>query len=257
MTARSSNPEHRWVQPIIIDKASSHEDAVSAAAKASVLVRLQDHTGSPFPVENYEHWLDGPFTKTVRRASAAQISGLIQFWAKENNVPYAVVEDGSAVAVAFPPMRYEDMPKQIAKFQVHGTDFARDEPVPGETEPIVRVLVNDDLTTGKAAAAAAHALWAWMLPLAHSEDPTFVTFIDKWIAAGCPFGCNFVVEGFIDDLVEMADAGRVVPIRDAGLTEVDPGTITAVALCPFGVSPGDPVDDDDDYDDDYQEWAVG
>lgn len=230
MTARSSSGENRWVQPIIVDKASTHEAAIAAAAQASVLVRFSGMESDAYPLSHYDEWLSGPFTKSVRRASAAQMSGLIQFWAKETGIPYAVVEIDGSVAIAFPPMLYDAMPKQIAKFQVHGTDFPRFGEVPDTGPAWTRVLVNDDLTTGKAAAAAAHALWAWMLRVMLSSDSADRDLIDAWVAAKCPFVLNLATPEFIDEIIDSALPGRAIAIRDAGLTEVDPGTVTALAV---------------------------
>lgn len=233
MTARSSSGENRWVQPIIVDKAASHEATIVAAAKASVLVRFSQMESETYPLSHYDEWLSGPFTKSVRRASRAQMSGLIQFWTAETHIPYATAEEGDAVALAFPPMLYDTMPKQISKFQVHGTDFSRSGDVPNSGASMVRVLVNDDLTTGKAAAAAAHALWAWMVRFLASGEQDWVDTVTEWAGAGCPFVLDFATPEFLDEIIDSALPGRVIPIHDAGLTEVESGTVTALAIDPF------------------------
>ena len=120
--ARGNNAEHPWVQPIVVAKTGHHQDTVLCAAQASVGVWFQSHDSSPFPLANYEAWLAGPFTKTVRRASMNQLASLVQ-WATDQRIPYADAAVRDSAAIAFPPMRYEEMPREIARFQVRGTDF--------------------------------------------------------------------------------------------------------------------------------------
>lgn len=225
-TSARGNSAHPWVQPILVSKTGSHAATIRAAAQASIAVWSKPHGGSPFPSSNYEAWLAGPFTKTVRRASEAQMSGLLQFWAKENHVPYAAFEVEDSVAVAFPPMRYVDMPKQIAKFQVHGTDFARTDTVPSTGTPVI-AYVDETLSTGKAAAAAAHAVWAWALARERSGNAADVDVMQAWHDAGFGVEVRLVPSGA---LAELAGTAGAYPIFDAGLTEVDPNTLTAVAM---------------------------
>lgn len=230
MTARSSRPGHEWVQPIVVSKNSTHEEAVEAVARASVAVWSEQATET-FPNDNYVQWLDGPFTKTVRRASMNEIARLLDY-AEDGQVPHVAIStaDGKGTALAFPPMRYSEMPKLISKLQVHGTDFERAtnrRPLIERNEnpaAPVAIWVDESLTTGKAAAAAAHALWAWLLPLAHTC--AFVDALDVWEAAGRPIVLHFVDAKF---LAAVATTTNAHPIIDAGLTEVDPNTLTAVA----------------------------
>lgn len=232
MTARGAGT-HPWVQPIVVAKTGTHETTVLVSALASVGVWSESHADSPFPAANYEHWLSGPFTKTVRRASTSQVDVLIA-WAAKNKIPCSVATIDGSIALAFPPMRYEDMLKRIARLQVSGTDFVwmnkpgvRLNPDPLRRKPVT-VAVNADLSTGKAAAAAAHALWAWMLPIAHSARRADTAFFDSWKDAGRPFALTFVSQ---EVLLRMKAAGNsAYPVVDSGLTEVAPSTTTAVAF---------------------------
>lgn len=220
---------HPWVQPIVVSKTGTHLETIVAAAKVSLRVWSLDHTDSPLGRKNYEAWLSGPFTKTVRRASYSDISRILD-WADDNSVPYAdeATEDLYGTVLAFPPMRYEDMPKEIGRLQVNGTDFERTaQTVHDDRNTPVTLAVNADLTTGKAAAAAAHALWAWALDRAHSEDPTIVAAYDAWTDAGYPIRVTLLSSR---DLAGAVDVPGAHPIFDAGLTEVEPQTLTSVAL---------------------------
>ena len=72
------------------------------------------------------------------------------------------------------------------------------------------------MSTGKVAAQAAHAL------ILHALS-TDAHVVDGWAAAGFPF--TFDAAGVWFDDAE----GRVVAVRDAGFTEVAPGSTTVKA----------------------------
>lgn len=216
--------EHRtdWVQPIVVDKAGTHEATVAVAAIASVLTYLYR---DPDDAPAFDAWLAGPFTKSVRRAPSHRLEPLAQTHAG------ALVHLGASRAVAFRPVRYTDLPRELGRLQVSGTDFPR---VPCSLDdgprPPVHLAVDSTLTTGKAAAQAAHALFAWVLQATHEQVQGFLN---------APLGLR--VE-FVDatELAALAEPVRNVPIRDNGYTEVAPNTLTAVAV-PGG--PSDPAVD--------------
>lgn len=185
------------VQPICIDKAATHHQAIADAASASVLAYLADPTNPA-----WEEWLDGAHTKTVRRARARDLD------------PLGLTAAG--VARAGVPMTYEDMPRSVTRLQVSGTDLPRTEP--DVVASPVTIAVLDTLTTGKAAAQAGHALWAWMLPLL-TDDPEKVA---DFAARGAPVNIVTVTDADLPLI-----AGHQV--RDNGLTEIPAGTLTAVA----------------------------
>lgn len=85
------------------------------------------------------------------------------------------------------------------------------------------LYVLDTLTTGKAAAQAAHAVWIHALqPLARRRET-----VDAWFHDGLPLQVRLVGAAELTDLASRPGAQCVV---DAGLTEIDPGSMTAVAL---------------------------
>lgn len=222
MSARGNNPNHDWIQPIIVDKAGSHQATIATVAAASVGVYFTSHDESPFPESNYGYWLAGPFGKTVRRTNANGLDK-IEAWCLENKVAYQRVSHGGSSALALPPMRYADMPKIVANTQVSGTDFERlPDPEDDTSAAAAHVRVNSELTTGKGAAAAAHAIWAWMMSPDHSDET-----IAQWVRDGLPFAVSTAAP-FI--LSALEGCPGVATIRDAGLTEVEPNTLTAVAV---------------------------
>lgn len=206
--------EHRteWVQPIVVDKAGAHEATVTCAAVASVLTYLfRDPADAPL----FDAWLSGPFTKSVRRAPSAQLPALAQAHAG------ALVHIGASRAVAFAPVRYADLPRALSRLQVSGTDFPRaafDSPT--TDRPPVHVAVDHSLSTGKAAAQAAHALFGWVLQATPEQVQAFL---------GAAMGTQVL---FVDaaELARLAEPVSNVAIRDNGYTEVAPNTLTAVAV---------------------------
>lgn len=204
-----------WVQPVVVDRAGTHLATIRSAALASVLCwRAQS------ALAEWDSWLAGPFTKSVRRAKPTQVEALAA-------LPGALVvrsPEGAGTAVGFPPVRYDELPREISRLQVSGTDLPREEHgdehdlVHDERSPLT-LAVRDDLTTGKAAAQAAHALFAWALTadadvLAAWEEAPLVPV-------------RLVQPALLERLAVSAGA---VPIRDSGLTEVEPDTLTAVAV---------------------------
>ena len=207
------------VQPIVIlvDKSdpAAHGDAVAAAAVASV----RAYAAAP-DSEAWENWLYGRFTKTVRRANPSAFERLA---GEAQSGPVTV---GRAKAAAFEPVRYEDMPKQLAKLQVSGTQLPEDEPAPrAEGAPLVVLNADLQMSTGKAAAQAAHALLSWYLQLPSGAQ-------QDWAAAGWPAAVRFTTGTRFRELAAHPGAGPL--IVDAGMTEIEPDTATAF-VAPAGI----------------------
>jgi peptidyl-tRNA hydrolase len=218
------NGSHPWVQVIVVDKAGSHESTILLGAQASVAVRLEADMSLRRNQEAFEQWLSGPFTKTVRRGSANDLAK-VKAWATENAIPHVAVREGDSAALALLPMRYEDMPKILARLQVAGTELPRVgiESV-GDVDSPTSLHVDTSLTTGKATAQAAHAAWGWMLAAVH-DGLGFA--LNQWHADGFPLALHLVAaQGLRDASTEPG----AVTVRDNGLTEVAPNTLTAVAV---------------------------
>lgn len=204
-----------YVQPIVLLRAGTHEDAVRAAAVASVTawVAAPDHPG-------WEPWLATGFAKSVRRAKPAQFEAL-------RSAALSEYGRGDARALAFAPVAYDEMPRELGRLQVSGTDLERagwDSPAPdvpaGTLVP--EIVMNEGLgmTTGKACAQAAHALFVW----AACADPDRLS---AWVAAGGPVSVTGLGKAAFE---AAADGPCAVVISDAGHTEIDPGSTTALVL---------------------------
>lgn len=212
------------VQPIVllVDKAdpAAHHDAVAAAALASVrsYAARQDDAA-------WDGWVDGRFTKTVRRAGPKAFTKLAA------GAPGGITAVGKARAVAFEPVTYEQMPRALRALQVSGTELPRtgDGPAADAGAPVPVIVLNAGLkmSTGKASAQAAHALLAWYLQAA---DRTGGADAGDYTVPALPAVPATVLVRELDaeDFAALADRpGNGPLIVDAGLTEIDPGTATA------------------------------
>jgi len=196
------------------EEPAAHADAVAAAALACVLAFARRDSD-----EAWEDWVHGRFTKTVRRAGPKPFAKL------SAGAPSGTVVIGKAEAAAFEPQRYEDMPHALRSLQVSGTQLPAGDPVPAsEGNPLIVLNQGLDMSTGKAAAQAAHALLAWYLALAPEQAGAF---------AGNPGAA--VTEVRAERFRELSAAPGAGPlIVDAGLTEIDPGSATAF-VAPAGL----------------------
>lgn len=165
------------------------------------------------------HYEDGWIRKVVRRARGIG-------WRRVQDLPGVGVEHDGASVRALLPGPADAVPGDVRKLQVGGTEVAddADEATPDgeyDDQPAAITVVTNPavtMTAGKAAAQAGHAAQlAWhAMPSARRDD---------WAAAGCPV----TVLSATDSDWATALAGAAVVVRDGGLTEVRPGTTTAIA----------------------------
>lgn len=209
-----SNPTE-YVQPImlLIDKSdpASHLDAIRAVATASVRVYNRDLIfKEALPV--WDEWLSGPFAKSVRRADNATYKKVLDLI--DPNDTYTI-KIGLAEVTAFRPVRASEMPKPLKRLQVTGTELPDSGFTHSSMGPTIYLDAGLQMTTGKAAAQAAHAMFLWYL----GQEPGTALI-----------NCNIVElasEEFVDRL---QSSGSRYVIQDAGRTEIEPGSTTAFAV---------------------------
>ncbi|MFD7457028.1 MULTISPECIES: peptidyl-tRNA hydrolase [unclassified Streptomyces] len=218
-SARDEAPQ--FVLPLVvrIERAEppARTDALETAAKA-VLVMLSDERSLRDGewAQAVRDWQDARIRKVVRRARGAE-------WRRAETLPGITVTGKSAEVRVFPPVPLDGWPKELAKLQVSGTDL--DDPErPTAADPGTPVLWMSpevEMSAGKAMAQAGHGaqLAWWALP---DEERA------AWRDAGFPLA------------VRTADPARwraltasgLPVVRDAGFTEIAPGSCTVVAQHP-------------------------
>ncbi|MER6691090.1 aminoacyl-tRNA hydrolase [Streptomyces minutiscleroticus] len=218
-TARDEAPQ--FVLPLVvrIERAAppARTDALETAARA-VLVVLSDERslGEGEWARAMRDWQDARIRKVVRRARGAE-------WRRAEALP-GITVTGSAENAAevrvFPPVPLDGWPKDLARLQVSGTDLDDPEP-PAPADPAAPVLwlsPDLDMSAGKAMAQAGHgAQLAWW-ELSDEERAA-------WRAAGFPLAVRTAEPGRWAELV----ASGLPVVRDAGFTEIAPGSCTVVA----------------------------
>ena len=214
---RDERPQ--YVMPLVVrlerEAVPQRTDALETAARA-VLTLLSDPRSTDPEGEwaaAVAAWQDARIRKVVRRARGAE-------WRRAETLPGITVTGGTAEVRVYPPVPLDGWPKDLARLQVSGTDFGDDEP-PAAPEPHVPVIWMNpkvEMTAGKSMAQAGHAaqLGWWRM------DPERAA---KWAADGFPLRVRTAAA---ERWAELA-ASNLPMVRDAGFTEVEPGTATAIA----------------------------
>lgn len=225
-TDRDAAPQ--FVLPLVvrIEKAAppARTDALETAARA-VLVLLSDERATAEDgawAEAVRDWQDARIRKVVRRARGAE-------WRRAQGLPGITLTGGRAASGdgppaaevrVFPPVPLDGWPKELSKLQVSGTDLDDPEPPPAPdlAGPVLWLNPRIDMSAGKAMAQAGHgAQLAWW----ELDDAARAA----WRAAGFPLAVRTAPA---ERWRELTASGLPV-VRDAGFTEIAPGSCTVVA----------------------------
>ncbi|MGA4838974.1 aminoacyl-tRNA hydrolase [Streptomyces sp. G45] len=215
-TARDEAPQ--FVLPLVarIERAAppARTDALQTAARA-VLTILSDarSQGEGEWARAMRDWQDARIRKVVRRARGAE-------WRRAEALPGITVTGKSAEVRVYPPVPLDGWPKDLARLQVSGTDLDDPEPPldPDGTAPVLWLSPDVEMSAGKAMAQAGHgAQLAWW-DLTDAERAA-------WRDAGFPLAVRTAEPGRWRELV----ASGLPVVRDAGYTEIAPGSCTVVA----------------------------
>ncbi|WP_436969626.1 peptidyl-tRNA hydrolase [Kitasatospora cineracea] len=215
---RDTRPQ--YVLPLVVrlerTDPPARTDALETSARAVLTLLADPRVTAPDGewAERVAAWEDARIRKVVRRARGGE-------WRKAGELPgITVTGPGGAEVRVFPPVPLDGWPKELAKLQVSGTDLDDPEP-PGPAPAGVPVLwLNPalEMSAGKTMAQTGHAaqLAWWELDGPQRE---------KWAAAGFPLAVRTAPAPAWPALTD----GRLPVVRDAGFTEIAPGSCTVVA----------------------------
>lgn len=214
--AEASAPVER-VLPLVVHLEKSappaRTDALEAAAVAVLTLLADPRATSGEWAEAVRAWEGYRIRKVVRRARGAP-------WRAAAALPGITVVRGTAEVRVYPPIPIDAWPPELAKLQVSGTELDDPEPPPAPPAGTPMLWLNPhlDMSAGKAMAQAGHGaqLAWWSLDDARRKE---------WAEAGFPLAVRKADRAAWP---ELAASDRPV-VRDAGFTEVAPGSCTVVA----------------------------
>lgn len=203
---------------------------LEAAASAALAVCLDERCepGGPWHDAMYD-WTSGRIRKVARRARGAH-------WNAVQSLPGVTVDVGDAQVRAFLPVRVADMPRELTRLQISGSELAVDEPgAAPENVPTLWLSPEVGMSAGKSAAQVGHATMM-LAALMHADGMD--ADLERW--AGTGFRCAVRTPDPATwkcsrpgDAPERAwRERRIAAVRDAGFTEIDPGTVTVLAHWP-------------------------
>jgi peptidyl-tRNA hydrolase len=206
----------------------SRTPLLEAAAAAAVAVCL-DPRAEPDGEwhEPVKLWVESHIRKIARRARGAH-------WEAAAALPGVTVTVDGASARALVPGLVSEAPKEVTRLQISGSELPADEPgsVPAGV-PILWLNPKVTMTAGKAAAQVGHASMLLAAALrADGRDDYFADWKDFRCAVRTPTLRDWASLHLGDDPLNAWRRRQVVAVRDAGFTEVDPGTVTVLAQLP-------------------------
>jgi hypothetical protein len=174
-------------------------DRLGELAGAAAVACLREFAASH--AEAIGEWTPRPGKVVLRARSPAQ-------WARVLEEPHSGDDDA---IVAIPPRRRSERGEALTRLQAMSTELT---PPPAEGRGPVTYALNPrwPMSTGKTLAQIAHGA-----VMAAADE--------AWVEAGCPARVIAPDEAAFDALTDC-----VAEVRDAGLTEVPPGTITVRVL---------------------------
>jgi peptidyl-tRNA hydrolase len=195
-----------------LEKPPPARTPVLEAAAAAALALCLDPRAQPDGewADPVRTWVQGRIRKIARRARGAH-------WTAVTELPGVTWTVGDAQVRALVPGPVDDVPRTVSRLQIGGTDLEPDDPGPPPPDaPVIWVNAGLEMSVGKAAAQVGHASMLYAAAHGLTETPAFAVR-----SAG---GADWA------RLAEAAD--RLVAVRDAGFTEVAPGSMTCIVTPP-------------------------
>lgn len=211
---------------------------LAAGTAAAVCLDPRSEPGGEWH-EAVAGYVRGHIRKVTRRARGAH-------WAAVQDLPGVGADDAGTQVRALVPGPVAELDPRVSRLQVGGTDVPPDEPAgarvdpdPGGPDRALRLWVPTGLpmTVGKAMAQAGHAgMIAAALLLRDGAHERLA----RWRDAGYPVLVRRVEDAQWAELGAPLRADQaaawtgqsLLAVRDAGFTEVEPGTVTVLARAP-------------------------
>jgi hypothetical protein len=203
-----------------LERPPADRTPVLEAAAAAALALCLDPRAQPGGewADPVGAWVRHRIRKIVRRARTAH-------WAAVQELPGTTWTVGPAdrpaqvrALVAGP---VDEVPRAVSRLQIGGTDLGPDEPGPPRPDqPVIWVDAGLRMSVGKAAAQVGHA------SMLHAAA--------RGLTAVPPFAVREVAGERWAALCVLARSGEAVAVRDAGFTEVAPGSTTCVVTATPG-----------------------
>ncbi|WP_018686885.1 peptidyl-tRNA hydrolase [Actinokineospora enzanensis] len=224
------DPAFVRAMPIVLrierDPLPARTALLEAAAIASVAVCFDERAEPDGPwFSEVDAWIRGRIRKVARRARGAH-------WTAAQDVPGITVEVDGAFARAFVPCLVAETPKVLSRLQISGSELPDDEPGPPDEDiPVLWLNPYVLMTVGKAAAQVGHASMLLAALLHGTGDERRKTWqaMDFRCAVRPATKEHWALIHPGDDPDRAWREHSSTAVRDAGFTEVAPGTVTVIA----------------------------
>jgi peptidyl-tRNA hydrolase len=238
---RDEDPEQIRAMQLILrmerDRTPSWHAAIRLAASGAARICLDPRVRSdPDWYAAVSAYAAGHIRKVTRRGRGAQ-------WNATAELPGISLQDCTSEGISTEvrvllPGRVSELDKRVAKLQVGGTDAPIDDPPSREPDPgVLRVWVAEGpmMTLGKTMAQTGHAGMIAAALMAGEDSEA----LQQWYDAGCPVDARRadrqtwqqLQSQLVDPAHGWNDHG-LLAVRDAGFTEIAPGTVTVIAAAP-------------------------
>lgn len=193
----------------------------AAAASLAVCLDWRSEQGGEWHDEVLA-WTQGRIRKVARRARGSH-------WAAVQDLPGITCDVGGAQVRALVPTRVDAAPKKVTRLQISGSEVEPEDEGPApDGVPLLLLNPSVEMTVGKAAAQVGHAT---MILAALLQQPDLAAWAARdyrcAVRTATPQQWQALHPGEAPAR-SWRDHG-VVAVRDAGFTEIVPGTVTVLA----------------------------